>query len=415
MNKRTSHRLLLAILIVLLFAVLAFIFKQQIGGINVPTSQKPTTGKTDITNQNPDGDPVIAKLTIPDGFAMNVFAKNVKDARVIVFDAKARMLVSETSEGRIAVLEDTNKDGVADTNRTLISSLAKPHGLALLCANSATPTACTLFVAQQSKLVSYDYDTETGTTTNPKKLLDIPATATDRHFTRTLQFLPDNLTLLISVGSSCNVCNETDAMRGRIMAYNITTGKVGEYARGLRNAVFMTLSPNGNVFATEMGRDGLGDGFPPDEINLLQASNDYGWPNCYGKNVHDGVFDTNTYIRDPCTEPFETPSLVDLPAHSAPLGLAFMPSTWATNPSGNLLVAYHGSWNSSVPTGYKIARVSFDTDGNYVGITDFISGWLTSDGTKLGRPVDLVFGSDNALYISDDDTGTIYRLAKVLN
>ncbi len=405
MKKHTNKRLIIGIIFICIVAAGAYVIKNKIGGIGIPPSETPD-GISDQTNQNPTKDPLIAKLSIPKDFAMQIFAKNIKGARVITFDSKDRMLVSQTSEGKIVSLEDTNKDGTAETIKTLVTGLSKPHGLAMDCADT-----CTLYVAERSRLSSYDYDPVTSTVSNSKKLLTLSSTATDNHSTRTLQFLPgtDNKTLLISVGSSCNVCIESDTMRGRIMAYDIPTAKVSEYARGLRNAVFMTVSPGGKVFASEMGRDSLGDDIPPDEINIIEPTKNYGWPNCYGKNIHDSDFDKKTYIRNPCSEPFETPAFIDLPAHSAPLGIAFVPDTWKDY-AGNMLIAFHGSWNRTEPTGYKIARIIFDASGNYVKTEDFITGWLTKDGSKLGRPVAIAFGKDNAAYISDDNNGDIYRL-----
>ncbi|MFZ2978938.1 MAG: sorbosone dehydrogenase, partial [Candidatus Magasanikiibacteriota bacterium] len=101
----------------------------------------------------------------------------------------------------------------------------------------------------------------------------------------------------------------------------------------------------------------------------------------------------------------------DLPAHSAPLGLTFVPnnSKWPSEYKNNLFVAFHGSWNRSTPTGYKVVRIILDEKNNFVRQEDFISGWLTGKGA-LGRPVDLVFGLDGALYISDDKAGVIYRI-----
>ena len=181
-----------------------------------------------------------------------------------------------------------------------------------------------------------------------------------------------------------------------------------EYARGLRNTVFFTWDEKGRMWGTDMGRDYLGDDLPPDEINILSEDKNYGWPICYGKNIHDTNFDKNVYIRAPCEEPFETPAFIDLPAHSAPLGLAFIPVGWPREYAGNLLVAYHGSWNRSVPTGYKIARITFDAAGNYIGAEDFMTGWLVEKGV-IGRPVDLLV-NQGVLYISDDRAGVIYKV-----
>ena len=195
-----------------------------------------------------------------------------------------------------------------------------------------------------------------------------------------------------------------------------------EYARGLRNAVFFTWSyVDGRMWATEMGRDYLGDYLPPDEINIISLSTpkvsgrnsipNFGWPTCYGKNIHDTDFDKNTYIRNPCMEPFEAPSYIDLPAHSAPLGLAFVPEEgWPQEYWYNLFVSYHGSWNRTVPDGYKVVRMKLDAKGNYLGVEDFITGWLTPDNQALGRPVDILVQPGGMMYISDDKAGVIYRV-----
>jgi glucose/arabinose dehydrogenase len=173
----------------------------------------------------------------------------------------------------------------------------------------------------------------------------------------------------------------------------------------------MAIHPvSGDIWATEMGRDGLGDNLPPDEINVIHEGKFYGWPICYGKNVHDAAFDTNTYIRNPCQEPTETPSTIDLQAHSAPLGIAFVPEEgWPEDYWYNALVSYHGSWNRSEPTGYKIMRYKLDARGNYLGSEDFLSGFLTKSGA-LGRPVDILIQPAGTIYVSDDKAGVIYRI-----
>ena len=109
-----------------------------------------------------------------------------------------------------------------------------------------------------------------------------------------------------------------------------------------------------------------------------------------------------------------TPSYIDIQAHSAPLGLNFFPlqdNSWPEKYRGNLLVAYHGSWNRSIPTGYKVVLFRFDKLGKLLGREDFITGWLQDNDTALGRPVDVKIRENGILYISDDKAGIIYRLA----
>jgi len=163
--------------------------------------------------------------------------------------------------------------------------------------------------------------------------------------------------------------------------------------------VGFTFAPDGRAYATDNGRDSLGDDLPPDEINVLQEGKDYGWPICYGKNVHDADFDKNVYVRDPCED--KEPSLVDLQAHSAPLGLAFYNGKqFPDEYNGKFFIAYHGSWNRNAPTGYKIVTVD-----PAIGETkDFATGWLRN-GSVLGRPVDIVVADDGSLFVSDDNSG----------
>lgn len=359
-------------------------------------------------------------LKIPEGFRATYYAKGVPGARVIEF-VPPGMLVSQTSEDKISLLTDEDGDGTAETVRTLIDGLNSPHGIATRCLSE---DACELYVAEHDALSRYAYDPRTGTAEGREELVALEASADDRHTTRTIMFLgyPYENTLLISVGSSCNVCHEEDLQRGRIVAYDVETGELTEYARGLRNAVFMTLNPiNGFVFMTEMGRDRLGDDIPPDEVNFIDPAErkqtglapNFGWPVCYGKNIHDTDFDKNTYIRNPCMHPYETQSWLDLPAHVAPLGLAFFPEEgWPEEWWFDLLIAEHGSWNSSTPVGYKIVKTEINGRGSPSESEDFITGWLTESGEKLGRPVDIKILSGGTMYVSDDLAGVIYKVSR---
>jgi glucose/arabinose dehydrogenase len=111
-------------------------------------------------------------------------------------------------------------------------------------------------------------------------------------------------------------------------------------------------------------------------------------------------------------EPFETPSKIDLQAHSAPLGIAFIPEEgWPEMYRGDILIAYHGSWNRSIPTGYKIVRFDYIHSKNYLGDeTDFMAGFLNDRGDALGRPVDILAEPGGTLFVSDDRAGVIYRI-----
>jgi glucose/arabinose dehydrogenase len=165
------------------------------------------------------------------------------------------------------------------------------------------------------------------------------------------------------------------------------------------------------MWATDMGRDLIGDDIPPDEINIIEDGRFYGWPYCYGQMIWDRQFDSSQEAEDRCEK--SAASRVDLQAHSAPLGLRFIPESWGNEYKGDLLVAFHGSWNRTTPTGYKVVRIKLDKSGNLEGVEDFITGWLGgAQGASgaHGRPVDIIFDAAGVGYISDDKAGVLYRL-----
>ena len=162
-----------------------------------------------------------------------------------------------------------------------------------------------------------------------------------------------------------------------------------------------------HVWATEMGRDYLGDNLPPDEINLILEGRHYGWPYCYGKRVHDDKFDPNG--EPPGILPGHHSVVYRRPGALRPPGLAFFPPEWPQDFRHDLLVALHGSWNRAEPTGYKVVRYKLDAAGNFIDVEDFITGWLTPAGA-LGRPVDILMTDDGVIYISDDQAGVVYRV-----
>lgn len=175
---------------------------------------------------------------------------------------------------------------------------------------------------------------------------------------------PDEDNLLISVGSSCNACLEKDWRRAKILVINKNGGHLQTFASGLRNAVFMRAHPaTKDIWVTEMGRDYLGDDLPPDEINIIKRSNDYGWPYCYGKNVLDKEFVSADNFTGNCED--KTPSFFDIQAHSAPLGLDFFPASgWPAQYRNTMLVAYHGSWNQTIPPVTKLSSFVLMTRDN---------------------------------------------------
>jgi len=335
-------------------------------------------------------------LKLKKGFSISILADNLPGARVLVEDYYGNLWVSQTGEGKISEIEIEN--GIAVSTKTIFEGLRNPHGLAF---DPDDPSI--LFIAEENKISKTDLDGDM----TLQKIIDLPPGG--RHFTRTIIFGPDG-SLYVSIGSTCNLCLEKDKRYAAIYIMKKDGSRFSLFASGLRNSVFMAFNnTTDQLWATEMGRDFLGDDLPPDEINIIKEGLNYGWPYCYGKNILDSDFSTSQIAKQ-ITSASE-PSYIDIPAHSAPLGLAFFPETgWPSEYRGDLLVAYHGSWNRSIPTGYKIVRYMFDNDGSVQGEEDFIAGWLTDNNEVLGRPVDILFSKDGAIYISDDKAGVIYKV-----
>lgn len=425
------------VLLVLAIAVYSFwtnfSLVKKLVGYNVPETTDLPIAKPDI-DDNKDG---LGFLNVPEGFKISVATKGLDNPRVILFDTRGRMLVSETRAGRVKIMEDKDGDGDFETKNILIENLKSPHGLALFVEGETTY----LYIAETHQVARYAYDDNAGKITE-KIGANIATLPSDGgHSTRTIAFGPNwrdrdlvkgtfsiggfysNDKMYISVGSSCDVCVENTWKRAAILESDPQGTFTGEFAGGLRNSVFFTFHPETHeIWATDMGRDNLGDDIPPDEVNIVKVAGPehkfgarrFGWPFCYGNKVKDETFKPEKIERtDIPTDCSETDApVIELPAHSAPLGLAFVtPNEWPSQWKNDLLIAYHGSWNRSEPTGYKIVKFKVDKNGKLSETSDFITGWLSENKKKVyGRPVDLKFGSDGALYISDDAAGIIYKL-----
>lgn len=402
MNPNMRNLLVVVIGLVLLSGI--FLFSKKPAEISqTPTQITPTPpGQTPPPVPPPTPKPDVNSTGLPlklhAGFSIETFAKNLSGARVMAFDQLNNLWVSRTGSGIISQLEI--KDGKVISQSDVFRNLKNPHGLAFDPKNPGT-----LYFAEETKI------TKVATYTEDKgqKIADLPNSGGD-HFTRTLGFGPDGR-LYVSIGSACNVCNNTDERRAAVSSMKPDGTDFKSFATGLRNTVFFTWN-NGKLWGTDMGRDLLGDNVPPDEINIIQEGKSYGWPICYDDNIHDTNFDKNVYIQDPCND--KVKPQVKVQAHSAPLGLAFVPqnSSWPKDYWGDLIVAFHGSWNRSVATGYKVVRIKLDANGNYQGIEDFITGWAkgNSANSALGRPVDVKIQSDGTMYLTDDKAGVIYKI-----
>jgi len=333
-------------------------------------------------------------INLPAGFKISVFAAGLNKPRLMAYAPNGDLFVTNLG-GQVAVLPDRNADGIADEVKIYASNLNQPHGIAFHKGY--------LYIAEEGRVIRYRYgEGDLKATADPETIISgVPTGA--GHSTRTIAFGPDDR-LYLSVGSSCNVCEETDAQRAAITVYDENGGNKQLYAKGLRNAVGLTFAPgSNNLWTVVNGRDGIGDNVPPEILAQPQAGEDFGWPYCYG----DRQFDRDFGRKDASyCQQVALPDL-KMQAHSAPLGLDFYTaSKFPTAYRGGLFIGFHGSWNRSQPTGYKLVYVPFK-DGTPQPTMDFATGWL---GGKWGRPVAPLTASDGSLLLTDDRAGVVYRI-----
>jgi glucose/arabinose dehydrogenase len=341
------------------------------------------------------------RITVPDGFALSLYATGIPNARMLRFASNGDLLVSAPRGGRVLLLErDANGDGHADATHTILDGLDRPHGLDF--------HEGWLYVAEGSSVSRVRYDTEGRRIVGSLERVVSSLPDGGNHWTRTVRFGPDGL-MYVSVGSSCNVCEEKDPRRAALLRFRPDGSGEEVFATGLRNSVGFDWQPaSGDLYATDNGRDLLGDDVPPCELNRIIAGGFYGWPFAYGDRMRDpdlgAGHEREIAASNPPAHPFR--------AHNAPLGITFLRAE--NTPSslrGAALVALHGSWNRRAKDGYKVVSLHWAPDGR-IEERDFATGFLDDDGV-IGRPVDVAEGPDGAFYVSDDFAGSIYRIAWV--
>ncbi|MCI0393841.1 MAG: PQQ-dependent sugar dehydrogenase [Chloroflexi bacterium] len=339
-----------------------------------------------------------AALQLPPGFQVNVFAGGLNGPRFIAFGPDGALYVADRGNDRIVALVDADGDGTAETTRVFAEGLSQPHSLVY--------HEGAWYVGVPSGVVRLEDADGNGVADGGDTLVnDYPTTGF--HTTRTVEFLPDGR-MVVAIGSSCNVCQETDLRRAAVVVYDGPEA-TGErlFATGLRNAVGLAVHPqSGELWATNNGRDLMGDELPPETVYIVSEGADYGWPRCHSGDVVDPEFG-GPGACDGVAQP-----VAEMQAHSAPLGLVFYTGqSFPADYHGDLFIAFHGSWNRSEPTGYKVVRLPLDGSQPAGPVEDFATGWLNPNSDEAsGRPVGLAVGPDGALYISDDKGGFIYRI-----
>jgi glucose/arabinose dehydrogenase len=341
-------------------------------------------------------DPLPYPIHLPDGFSISTYATGLPGIRFLTLSPRGELMASIPDDGRIVLFRD-RLHGLETL--TFASGLDRPHGLAWRQGD--------LYVAETGAVVRLTPSAD-GMKAERRTVVTRSIPAGGMHWTRTLVFGPDGH-MFVSVGSDCNVCRESDPRRAAILRFNPDGTGATIYARGIRNAVGLAWEPGTrNFWATENGRDWLGNERPPDALDRIVQGGNYGWPYCYGQRTPDPKY------LDPGRCRGVVPSALDLQAHSAPLGICFYSGNqFPAGYRGDAFVAFHGSWNRQPPTGYKVVRVRF-RNNRPVAYQDFATGWLRG-ARAWGRPVDVLVARDGSLFVSDDRGGRVYRIRYTTN
>ena len=233
-----------------------------------------------------------------------------------------------------------------------------------------------------------------------------------------------------------NPCTELET-RGGIWRFdaNKTDQKfsaAARYATGIRNAEGFAFDSSGRFFVTQQGRDQLHANWPnlykpseeaslpAEELLLLKAGGDYGWPECYYDGVQQKLVLAPEYGGDGGKQVGVCASKIapvaPLPAHWAPNAMVrYDQKQFPARYQNGVFIAFHGSWDRAPYTqgGYNVVFQPLQGDRASGSCEVFADGFAGPDETPAAaahRPSGLAVGPDGALYVSDDIRGWIYRI-----
>lgn len=362
---------------------------------NLPPQDSITeTAPLDISTPDTT-DRELSYLKVPEGFAVTYFAKEVPGARSLTAGGTGVVYVGSRPQKAVYALEDSDRDGRAETRYTVASGLNHPNGVAYHNGD--------LYVAEIGRILVFR-GIDTSYRNNPAYDVIYDRLPKDTHHGwRYIRIGPDSK-LYIGIGAPCNVCSVEDPFAA-IARLNLDGTGFEVVQRGIRNTVGFDWNPSdGSLWFTDNGRDQMGDDTPPDELNRSTGTPGYfGFPFCHGNGITDPQFNKG----ENCA--IHTSPKAVLGPHVAALGFRFYRgSQFPDEYKSKVIIAEHGSWNRSVPIGYRLMTVDIQGEKaeNY---KEFVTGWLEGEEAK-GRPVDVLELKDGSILVSDDLQGAVYRI-----
>jgi len=346
------------------------------------------------------------------GFKIEMYASGFRNPRFLLTAPNGDIFVTESEANEIKVIRGAKAESIQVFAE---SGLNDPFGLAFYPPGDDPQF---LYVANTNGVVRFPYRNGDLKVRGPVEKLSAQLSGgagflrSGGHWTRDIVFLPDGKKMYVSVGSRSNDSdNASEANRARIFEFNPDGTEQKVYAWGIRNAVGIAFRPGTNeLWMSTNERDELGDDLPPDYISSVRPGGFYGWPWFYlGNHVDPRHKGEHVDLASKVVVPD-----VLVEAHSATLNLCFYTGDqFPSDYKGDIFAAFHGSWNRTQRTGYKIVRVPFDhTTGQALGeYEDFVTGFVTRNGSVWGRPVGITVAKDGALLFSEDGNGTIWRVS----
>ncbi len=362
----------------------------------------------------------------PPGFAVSLLASGLDRPRLLRVAPNGDLFVMESRAGRIQVLRATTPGAKAQS--LFADGLRQGYGM-LFYPSGDNPQW--LYVANTDSVVRYPYrvgdlkardKAETviaelpaaGRRDDVERALAAAMPPPDHgHWTRDLAFSLDEKQLFVAVGSASNNDDPDDHPaehhRAAILEYTPDGTFVRVYASGIRNPSGLAVNPaTGQLWCSVNERDGLGDDLVPDYVTHVEPGGFYGWPYYYlGGHPDPGHAGKHPELRTKVIVPD-----VLLQSHTASLQVLFYNgSQFPAEYRGDAFASQHGSWNRSIRSGYEVVRVLMK-DGKATGVfQDFLTGFVTPKGDVWGRPVGVEVARDGSLLVSDDGSGSIWRVS----
>lgn len=393
-------------------------YKQESPGtvrhITVKDLPKPFATKSADNNPIPASRPEGAIPKAPEGFKVELFVSGLDEPRELRTAPNGDVFLAESSKGEIEIFRGITSDGKPETTSTFATGLSKPFGIAFYPPDNPQ----WVYVGDTDSVKKFPYRSGDLRATGPAQTVIAQifpgASHAHGHWTRNLAFSPDGTKLFVSVGSGSNIddpdTHKTEFHRANILEYKPDGTFVKVFASGIRNPVGLAFNPKtGELWTATNERDGLGNNLVPDYTTHVQEGGFYGWPWYYMGGNHDPRLpDSHPDLRAREI----TPDIL-LQPHSAPLGFAFYTGNqFPAEYHGDEFLALHGSWNRDPRTGYMVVRVPLHGEGKASGeYEDFLTGFVTSDGNVWGRPVGIAVAKDGSLLVSDDGSGSIWRVS----